>query len=121
MRFRFDDGHEKYAQLKDYQYHGSIYGLVPAKRGFLRPTGQWNFQEIEARGSHLKVTLNGTVIVDADLDEIDRSEVEKLPKGVDRTKGYVGFAGHSDPVEFRNVSIKRLPEFREARLPLDLR
>jgi hypothetical protein len=104
-----DDGHPKYATLKDYQYHGSIYGLVPAKRGYLRPTGEWNYQEIEARGSHIKVTVNGTVIVDADVSAIDRSKVERLPKGVDRTKGYVGFAGHSDPVEFRNVTIKRLP------------
>lgn len=104
-----DDTHEKYAKLKDYQYHGSIYGLVPAKRGYNRPVGEWNYQEIEANGSHIKVTVNGTVIVDADVSKIDRSKVAKLPKGVDRTKGYVGFAGHSDPVEFRNVSIKRLP------------
>jgi hypothetical protein len=103
-----DDGHEKYANLKDYQYHGSVYGLVPAKRGYNRPVGEWNYQEVEANGSHIKVTVNGTVIVDADVSKIDRSKVEKLPKGVDRTKGYVGFAGHSDPVEFRNVSIKRL-------------
>lgn len=103
-----DDGHPKYAKLKDYQYHGSIYGLVPAKRGYLRPTGEWNIQEIEARGSQIKVSVNGTVIVDADVSKIDREKVERLPKGVDRTKGHVGFAGHSDPVEFRNVSIKRL-------------
>lgn len=104
-----DDGHPKYENLKDYQFHGSIYGLVPAKRGYLRPTGEWNFQEVEARGSHIKVTLNGTVIVDADVKEIDPDSVERLPKGVDRAKGYVGFAGHSDPVAFRNISIKRLP------------
>ena len=104
-----DDTHEKYAKLKDSQYHGSIYGLVPAKRGYNRPVGEWNYQEVEANGSHIKVTVNGTVIVDADVSKIDRSKVEKLPKGVDRTKGFVGFAGHSDPVEFRNVTIKRLP------------
>ena len=103
-----DDGHEKYAKLKDYQYHGSIYGLVPAKRGYLRPTGEWNFQEIEARGSQIRVSLNGTVIVDADVSQIDRSQVGRLPQGVDRARGYVGFAGHSDPVEFRNIFIKRL-------------
>ena len=28
--------------------------------------------------------------------------------GKDRTSGYFGFAGHYDPVEFRNVSIKAL-------------
>ncbi len=103
-----DDGHEKYANLKDYQYHGSIYGLVPAKRGYLRPTGEWNYQEVEARGSRIQVRVNGTTIVDADVSAIDLENVERVPKGVERTEGYVGFAGHSDPVAFRNVTIKRL-------------
>lgn len=104
-----DDTHEKYAKLKDYQFHGSVYGLVPAKRGFNRPVGEWNFEEITMDGSHIKVVVNGTTIVDKDLSEIDLEKHEgKVPKGVHRTRGYVGFAGHSDPVEFRNVSIKRL-------------
>ena len=57
-------------QLKDYQHHGSIYGVVPAKTGHLKPAGQWNDEEIVCDGRHLKVTLNGTVIVDANLDEV---------------------------------------------------
>ncbi len=103
-----DDGHPKYNKLKDYQYHGSLYGLVPAKRGFLRPTGEWNYQEVIANGSHIRVVLNGTKILDSDVSKIDLDTVERVPKGVKRTKGYVGFAGHSDPVAFRNVSIKSL-------------
>ena len=30
------------------------------------------------------------------------------PKGLDTRKGYIGFAGHSDPVEFRSFKVKRL-------------
>ena len=30
------------------------------------------------------------------------------PKGLDRTKGLIGFAGHSDPVEFRSFKVKRM-------------
>ncbi len=103
-----DDGHPKYANLQPYQYHGSVYGLVPAHQGYNRYVGEWNFQEVEMRGSHIKVTVNGTTIVDQDLSKVDLNKVKRVPEGVKRSKGYVGFAGHSDPVSFRNVSIKKL-------------
>ena len=64
-----DDSAEVYKALQPYQYHGSVYGVVPAKRGYQRPVGEWNSEEIEVRGRRVKVTLNGTVIVDADIDE----------------------------------------------------
>ena len=50
-------------KLRPAQYHGSIYDVVAAKTGYLKPTGEWNFEEIIADGRHIKVTLNGTVIV----------------------------------------------------------
>ncbi|MGI9244461.1 MAG: 3-keto-disaccharide hydrolase, partial [Verrucomicrobiales bacterium] len=103
-----DNTAEKYKNLKPYQFHGSVYGLVPAKRGFLRPLGEWNYQDITFRGQHVTVTLNGTTIVDQDLSKIDLDQVEKVPGGVKRKSGLIGFAGHSDPVQMRNVKIKKL-------------
>jgi len=106
-----DDGHEKYAGwLKDYQTHGSIYGVVPAKRGHLKPAGEWNSEEILADGPHIKVTLNGVVIVDADLSKIDANDtIDHRPHpGLHNAKGHIGFLGHGDPVEFRNIRIKEL-------------
>ena len=103
-----DDRAGQYATLKPYQYHGSIYGLVPAKRGYLRPLEEWNHEEIRFQGSKVKVTLNGTVTVDEDLAKIDRSKVEKIPKGLDRASGFLGFAGHGDPVKFRHIRVKPL-------------
>lgn len=94
--------------LKDYQHHGSLYHCVGAKTGYLRPVGEWNYQEIEVQGQHIKVTLNGTKILDVNLDELDRSQIENPPKGLDRTKGFIGFAGHSDPVAFRSFRVKKL-------------
>lgn len=105
-----DDGHEKYkGWLKDYQCHGSIYGVVPAKRGFLKPPGEWNRQEIFCKGRHVMVTLNGTVILDADLSKIQEPYLDhqKHP-GLARDKGHLGFLGHGDRVEFRNIRIKEL-------------
>jgi len=109
-----DDGHPKYqGWLKDYQCHGSIYGVVPAKRGFLKPAGQWNSEEIYCKGRRVKVTLNGTVILDADLDEVLKKTGGKTLDGADhpglkRDKGHLGFLGHGDHVEFRNLRIKEL-------------
>jgi hypothetical protein len=54
-----DDTAEKYKNLQPYQYHGSLYGLVPARRGHLKPVGEWNEQEILCQGRHIRVTLNG--------------------------------------------------------------
>lgn len=103
----YNAAHPK-GQLKPFQYHGSLYYCVGAKHGFLRPVGEWNFQEIEVRGQTVKVTLNGTKILDVDIDKLDRSQIEHVPKGLDRRSGHIGFAGHNDPVAYRSFKIKRL-------------
>jgi hypothetical protein len=90
------------------QYNGSLYHCVGAKHGFLRPVGEWNYEEIEVRGQTIKVTLNGTKILDVDIDKFDRSQIEHPPKGLDRAKGLIGFAGHNDPVAFRSFRVKKL-------------
>ena len=104
-----DDGDKKYAgSLDPRQAHGSAYGMVAAKKGYLRPIGEWNFEEVTIKGSKIKVELNGTVILDTDLSEVKEFMANSPHPGKDRTAGFFGFAGHSDPVEFRNVSIKTL-------------
>jgi hypothetical protein len=95
-------------QLDPRQYHGSVYGMVAAVRGYLRPSAEWNFQEITVRGSTIVVELNGTVILDTDLANVKEFMANKPHPGKDRPSGHFGFAGHSDPVAFRNVSIRRL-------------
>lgn len=96
------------APLQPYQYHGSLYHCVGAKHGYLRPVGEWNFEEIEVRGQTIKVTLNGTKILDVDIDAFDRSQIAHPPKGLDCRKGFIGFAGHNDPVAFRSFKVKQL-------------
>lgn len=94
--------------LKDYQHHGSLYFCVGAKRGYLRPAGEWNFQEIVVKGPRITVTLNGTTILDVDSEALDRSQIANPPKGLDRREGFIGLAGHNDPVEFRSFKVKQL-------------
>lgn len=103
-----DNEHPKYANLKPAQYHGSVYHIFPAKRGFLKPTGEWNSEEILANGRQIKVTLNGEVITEGNLDTVtDPGTLAKHP-GIKRDRGHIGFLGHGDRVEFRNIRIKEL-------------
>lgn len=105
-----DSEHPMYANLKPYQYHGSVYGIVPAKRGFLKPTGEWNQEEIMIQGSKIKVTLNGTVITEADLKEATKNGTmdHNEHPGLKNTTGHIGFLGHGDVVRFKNIRIKKL-------------
>lgn len=100
-----DDGHEAYKNIDPRQAHGSAYGMVAAKRGYLRPQGDWNYQLVQVQGSKIRVELNGTQILDADLSKVEEFMANTPHPGKDRTSGHVGFAGHSDPVKFRNISI----------------
>ena len=104
-----DDSAKKFAKLHPAQYHGSAYGMVPAARGYQRPVGEWNFQEVTVDGSRIKVELNGTLILDADLANVEKPmyDLGKF-KGRLRKSGYFGFAGHGDAVSFRNISIRNI-------------
>jgi len=97
-------------QLDPRQVHGSAYGMVGAHVGYLRPSGQWNYQEVTVRGSQIQVELNGTVILDTDLSQVTEFMGGNPHPGLKTPQGYFGFAGHSDPVEFRNIKIKTLQD-----------
>jgi hypothetical protein len=103
-----DNTAEKYAKLDKRQYHGSAYGIAPAHRGYLRPIGEWNYQEVTVKGSTIKVELNGTVILDTDVSEPKEYMAKSPHPGIGLKEGHFGFAGHNDPVMFRNIMIKRL-------------
>lgn len=103
-----DSEHEKYAKLDPRQYHGSAYGMFAAHRGYLRPTGEWNFQEVTVKGSTIKVELNGTVILDCDVSKVENVKDDAQHPGRMIEEGHFGFAGHNDPVRFRGISIKEL-------------
>ncbi|MBS0202592.1 MAG: DUF1080 domain-containing protein [Planctomycetes bacterium] len=105
-----DDTAEQYKTLKPYQYHGSIYGIVAAKTGSLKPVGEWNQQQVTVQGRKVKVVLNGTTIVDADLDEATKAgtlDGQDHP-GLKRSSGRLGFLGHGNRVDFRRLQIKDL-------------
>ena len=103
-----DDDHPKYEKLDPRQFTGSLYGMAAAKRGHLKPVGEWNTMEIEAVGHTIKVTLNGKQILDADASKIDKFYRDYKHPGKDRLSGHLGLCGHSDPVAVRKFEVKRV-------------
>ena len=98
-----DDSAPIYASLEPYQYHGSVYGVIPAKRGFLKPVGEWNYQEVTVKGTSIRIDLNGTTIVDGDLaGPRDKGTMDgRDHPGLKRKSGHIGFLGHGSVVNFR--------------------
>lgn len=96
------------AGIRPEQYTGSVYDVFAAKSGHVKRNGVWNTYQIEARGPRIRVTLNGTLITDADLSTVkDEAKLKKHP-GLLRTSGHIGFLGHGTRVEFRNIRLQEL-------------
>ncbi|MBN8460274.1 MAG: DUF1080 domain-containing protein [Verrucomicrobia bacterium] len=102
-----DNSDPKYKDLKDYQFHGSLYTLAPAAKTGLKPVGEWNRQRVSILGPAVKVELNGEIILRTNLDDIN----VKYPdhQGAKRRSGHIAFLGHGDAVAFRNIRITELP------------
>lgn len=99
-----------YSELAPYQYHGSVYGIMPAERGYLKPIGEWNYQEVIANGDNIKVILNGTVILDGNIRTATKNGTadKRNHPGLFNKKGHIAFLGHGSPVKFRNIRVKEL-------------
>jgi hypothetical protein len=106
-----EDGSPVYWELQPYQYHGSIYGVVPARRGVQRPVGEWNSEEVTVKGRRVTVVVNDVTVVDADLDAASAGGTmdHKDHPGLKRASGHIGFLGHGSRLELRNIRIKELP------------
>lgn len=108
-----------YKDLREYQVHGSAYGIIPAKRIKHKPLGEWSTEEIRVVGDHVTVTLNGEVILDGNLRKACKGHNvapdggnnnpytvdHRNHPGMFNKSGHVGFLGHGEGIKFRNVRI----------------
>jgi hypothetical protein len=101
---------KNYPNLRRTQLTGAIYDVVPPAKQVSKPAGEWNLMDITAKGRRVTVKLNGTEIVDANLDDY-KTRADKHP-GLLREKGHLGLQSHEGGrdgrVEFRNLFIKPL-------------
>ena len=112
-----------YKNLKVHQQHGSVYGVIPAKRVVFPERGTWNVEEIRAEGDHITVTVNGEVILDGNIREACKGHNvapdggKENPYTVDHRNhpglfnesGHIGLLGHGPGIMFRNIRVKELP------------
>lgn len=110
-----------YRGLREYQQHGSVYGIIPAKRVKFPELGTWNTEEIRAIGDHITVTVNGEVILDGNIREACKGHNVSPDGGANEytvdhqnhpglfnKDGYISFCGHGTGIKFRNIRIKDL-------------
>lgn len=105
-----DCEHPVYKNITPLQHHGSVYGIIPAQRHASKPAGEWNTEEIVADGDHIRVTVNGVVVLEGNIREAVKNgtpDGHKHP-GLFNKKGHIGFLGHGAVVKFRNIRIKEL-------------
>lgn len=107
-----DDADPTYADVPANGRHGSVWDVVPARTGFMKKIGDWNEEEITANGRQITVRLNGTTILNTNLDSIKDPVVLGRHPGLQRMKGRIGLMGHRKWVEFRNLRIGSCPERR---------
>jgi hypothetical protein len=96
---------------KSWQYCGSIYGVVAAQKGHLRPVGEWNDYDVTAQGDNVTVRLNGVTILSTSVKDLDANGGTpdgKPHPGLHNKSGYIGFLGHTMPVRMRNIRVKEL-------------
>lgn len=105
-----DNTADKYKDLQEYQFHGSVYGVIPAKKGSLKPVGEWNQEEVIVNHPKITVILNGETILEGDYLEASKNGTldGKEHPGLQRSSGHIGFLGHGDVVRFKNIRIKEL-------------
>lgn len=105
-----DNSAPKYSRLHPWQYHGSVYGLVPAKKGFLKPVGDWNRQTIKVNGTKIKVILNNELILNSDLNKFKTKNTpdNREHPGIYRTSGRIALCGHGSPLDFKNIYISKI-------------
>lgn len=103
-----DNSSERYAKIKPWQKHGSLYHVFPAETGALKPVGEWNSEEVTVQGTTVKVVVNGQTILDVDTSTVTDPEILKEHPGLKNTSGVIGFLGHNEPIAFRNIELKEL-------------
>lgn len=117
-----------YRNLREYQQHGSVYGIIPAKRVKFPELGTWNTEEIRAIGDHITVTVNGEVILDGNIREACKGHNVSPDGGANEytvdhqnhpglfnKDGYISFCGHGTGIKFRNIRIKDLSKSKGKR------
>jgi len=85
---------------------GALWGIVGPAAATNQMIEQWNSLSVTARGRRVAVVINGTAVLNANLDDY-RDKLEQFP-GLQRTVGCIGLQAYAGRFEVRNLRIKPL-------------
>ncbi|MBN1352218.1 DUF1080 domain-containing protein [candidate division KSB1 bacterium] len=102
---------DSYGQEAGLHTAGSIYDVIAPSKEMSKPAGEWNQVTITCNGSLVDVAMNGEKIITSDFSKLtDPIGKFSTPYAELPLKGYIGFQDHGNPVYYRNIRIKELPE-----------
>ncbi len=107
-----DDERHADAKVGPHRQTAALYDVMAAAARPLRPAGQWNQSRVLVNGRHVEHWLNGTRVLQYELEsaELKKAVAGSKFKDIARfgtvVKGHVLLQDHGDQVSYRNIKIK---------------
>ena len=95
---------------------GAIYDCLAPTANAVKDPGQWNHYHITCRDNQIAVVLNGQTVIDMDLNQWSKPNMNpdgtknKFPRALAdfAREGHIGLQDHGRDVCYRNIRVKRL-------------
>ncbi len=110
-----DDERHADAKIGPHRQTAALYDVLPAENRPLRPAGQWNQSRVVSNGTTVEHYLNGTSVLQYELDSpalraaIAKSKFKDIARFGTLQNGFILLQDHGDRVWYRNIKIRRLP------------
>ena len=110
-----DDERHPDAKIGPHRQTAALYDVLVAQNRPLKPAGQFNQSRIVSNGTTVEHYLNGTKVLQYELDSpalraaIAKSKFKDIARFGKLQDGFILLQDHGDRVWYRNIKIKRLP------------
>jgi hypothetical protein len=109
-----DDERHADAKIGPHRQTAALYDVLPASNRSLRPAGQFNESRIVSNGRTVEHYLNGTRVLQYELDSpslreaIAKSKFKDVARFGKLQAGHILLQDHGDRVWYRNIKIRKL-------------
>ena len=109
-----DDERHPDAKIGPHRQTAALYDVMPAENRPLKPAGQFNQSRIVSNGTTVEHYLNGTKVLQYELDSpalraaIAKSKFKDIARFGKLQNGFILLQDHGDRAWYRNIKIRRL-------------